>query len=104
MIPISVDRDTLNDFYLTTGLNVRHLINDEAGEKTLRFDRLGAFPVWDIGAGAYLFASGEYFKKEGDIELETLIIIEQTEQLIVQTEYGKNYIVVLMGVNMFESW
>lgn len=102
MIPKSVDRQILNDFYLKTGLIIRHLINDEAGEKTLRFDRLGAFPEWDIGPGAYLFASGEYAKQDRDIELDTHIVIEETAQWISQTEDGKNYIIVPRGVELFE--
>ncbi len=103
MVPTSIDRKILNDFYIKTGLNVGHYYNDQAGERTLLFDRLGAYPIWDMGSGAYLNPSGEYAAVGGDIDCPVDVIIEEEVQLISQTDDGNNYIIVPFGVDLFED-
>lgn len=102
LIPRSVDRKTLIDFYLKTGLTVTHYFDYRYGEKTLMFNRCGSYPIWDMGSGAYLFASGDYAKRGGDIKLLADVIIEEEVQFISQTDDGKNYIIVPFGVDLFE--
>lgn len=103
MVPTSIDRKILNDFYTKTGLTVGHYFNDQEGEKTLLFNRLGAYPVLDMGAGAYLNPSGEYAAVRSDIDCAVDVIIEEEVQLISQTDDGKNYIIVPFGVDLFED-
>lgn len=103
LVPKSIDRNTLIEFYLKTGLTVGHYFNDQKGEKTLLFNRFGAYPVWDMGSGAYLFASGDYAAANSGVIDDTVdVIIEEEVQLISQTDDGKNYVIVPFGVDLFE--
>ncbi len=94
LVPTSIDRKVLEKFYEETGLTVGHYFDDQKNERTLFFDRCGAFPLYDYGSGGYLYASGDYAKNDGDLGLTHDVIIEEEVQLISQTEDGKNYIIV----------
>lgn len=97
LIPLTYDRQKLIEFYEQTGLTLRYAISSD--EKYLIFDRCGAFPDFDCGWGRMLPASGLYFKKDGDLELECDVFIEQRAQYIGVTKDYKHYVIIPEGVD-----
>lgn len=103
MIPFkSLNCKELEDFYNKTGITICHYVYDHNSERTLFFNRLGAYPYEDLGEGFYLYASGEYAKEDRDIKLEYDIYIE-SRAIISQTYDGKNYVIIPDDIDIPEG-
>lgn len=100
IIPITSDRRKLDEFYQQTGITVFY--NYVTEEKSLFFNRCGAYPEYDEGWGRHLPASGTYFEEDGDIGLECDVLIEERVQYIGVTKDYKNYVIIPKGVQSEE--
>lgn len=100
MIPMTSDRRKLEELYQQTGITVFY--NYVTEEKSLFFNRCGAYPEYDEGWGRHLPASGTYFEEDGDIGLECDVLIEERVQYTGVTEDYKNYVIIPEGVQSEE--
>lgn len=100
IIPYSLDKKALQEFYEKTGLTIFHYIIDKNNERNVFFNRCGAFPKYDEGNDCFIQASGEYSVNDGDIGLQFDICIEEDVQLMTQTDNLKHYVIIPENVDI----
>ena len=103
IVPYSLDKKTLQEFYEKTGLTIFHFIIDDDNERNVFFNRCGAFPKYDDGNDCFIQASGEYSTNDGDIGLQFDICIEESVQLMTQTYNLKHYVIIPENVDIPEG-